>query len=61
MFTTARELVGASDAAKLLGLSRSGLHRRVEHGQLTPLGRIGKRGITVFDRAEIEALAKESR
>lgn len=55
------ELIGATDAARLLGLSRPGLHRRVKEGRLTPLGTVGKRGTYVFDRAEIDRLAAEQK
>ncbi|WP_156801754.1 helix-turn-helix transcriptional regulator [Corynebacterium mastitidis] len=55
---TTTELIGSAEAGRLLGLSRNGVNRRVENGTLTPAGRIGRRGIHVFDRAEIERLAE---
>ena len=53
------DLIGASEAAKLLGLSRAGLNKRVNEGRLKAAARVGKRCINVFDRAEIEKLARE--
>ena len=52
------ELIGAREAADILGLSLPGLHKRVNEGRLNPLAVLGKRGTRVFDRATIEALAK---
>lgn len=54
---TSDELVGTAEAARILGLTRGGLNRRVSLGQLIPAGRIGKRRTNVYRRAEIEALA----
>lgn len=51
-------LIGSAEAGRLLGLTRNGVNRRVDAGQLIPVGRIGRRGIHVFDRAEIERLAE---
>lgn len=53
------ELIGAVEAAGILGLSRPGIHKRVRDGRLEPLAVIGQRGTYVFDRAEIERLAAE--
>lgn len=52
-----RELIGAREAAGILGLSVPGLHKRVTDGRLDAFATIGRRGTRVFDRAEIEALA----
>lgn len=54
---TLNELIGTTEAARILGLSRNGLNRRVTAGLICPIGEIGKRGIRVYRRAEIEALA----
>lgn len=56
---SAKELIGAREAAKILGLSVPGLHKRVTDGRLEVLATVGKRGTRVFDRAAIEALASE--
>jgi len=40
-------------------MSRKGVNHRVARGALNPVGEIGKRGIRVFDRAEIERIAAE--
>lgn len=53
------ELIGSRDVARHLGKSRATINRMVDAGTITPIGTIGKRGIRVFDRAEIEKLARE--
>lgn len=53
------ELIGAVEAAGILGLSRPGIHKRVRDGRLEPFAVIGRRRTYVFDRAEIERLAAE--
>ena len=50
------KFIGATEAAKVLGLSRSGFNRRVTNGLINPFDQIGGRTY-IFDRAEIEALA----
>ena len=55
------ELVGATDAARIIGISRAGLQNAVKDGKVNPAARIGKRGILVFDRAEIDRLAAEQK
>ncbi|WP_425292157.1 helix-turn-helix domain-containing protein [Corynebacterium mastitidis] len=52
------DLIGSTEAAKILGQTRVTIARRVASGDLRPVGRIGRRGIHVFDRAEIERLAE---
>lgn len=51
------ELIGTAEAAQLLGIGRATVHRWAESGRLHQVGELGKRGVRVFDRAEIEALA----
>lgn len=53
------ELIGAVEAAGILGISRPGIHKRVREGRLEPFAQIGQRGVYVFDRAAIEALAEK--
>ena len=55
----ADDLIGAQEAADLLGLSRSQLHRQVIAG-LVPVAfkTPGKRGPRVFFRSDIERLAR---
>lgn len=55
------ELIGTVEAARLLGIGTATVHRWVESGRLTQLGELGKRGIRVFDRADIEALAEKEK
>lgn len=54
-------LIGTNEVADLLGISRAQVNRRVIAGKLTPLGEFGKRGIRVFDLADIEALAEKEK
>lgn len=56
---SSNELIGATEAAAVLGMSRPGFNLRVKNGHIAPIGRIGKRGTYVFNRSEIEALAAE--
>lgn len=53
------ELIGARDVATLLGVSRATVNRWAAEGQLKPVGTVGERGVRVFDRATIEALASK--
>lgn len=55
------ELIGTADAAQLLGIGRATVHRWAESGRLHQVGELGKRGVRVFDRAEIEQLAKQEK
>lgn len=59
MSTNHLDLVGTVDAARILGLTRGAITRRVSLGQLEPVAVIGKRGTLVFDRTELEAMARE--
>lgn len=56
---TTIELIGTTEVSQILGITRSGVNRRVALGSLHPTGTIGPRRIRVFDRAEIEKLARE--
>ena len=58
---TSLVLIGTKEAADLLGITRAQVNRRVLAGKLTPLGEFGERGIRVFDRAAIEALAEKEK
>lgn len=51
------KLIGASDAARILGVTRAHVNRLVATGKINPAARLGKRGVNVFDQLEIEALA----
>lgn len=50
----ANNLIGAADAARILGITREGLAVAVRKGRIPVLARIGKRGTLVFDRDEVE-------
>lgn len=53
------DLIGTMEAASILRQTRATVNRRVAAGDLHPVGSIGKRGIHVFDRAEIERIAEK--
>ncbi|AVM64320.1 hypothetical protein C3V38_07870 [Dietzia sp. oral taxon 368] len=53
------ELIGASEAARILGVARQTVARQANDGLLPTLGRIGPREAFVFQRSSIEALAAE--
>lgn len=55
---TIKKLIGAAEAARKLGLSRSGFNRRIHVGAVVPIGKIGPRGINIFDAEYIEKLAE---
>lgn len=55
------DLIGSGETAALLSVDRSTLVRKIAAGKIQPLTRLdGPRGAFVFDRSEIEKLAKES-
>lgn len=58
---TLKELIGSKEAAHLLGVTRCTINRWAKAGKLNPAGELGKRGIYVFDRSELERLAAESK
>lgn len=54
------ELMGSLEAAKLLGISRATLNRRVHDGLIHPVTRIpGTTGAYLFSRLEIEKIDRE--
>nr|DAL07378.1 MAG TPA: Tor inhibition protein helix, reverse turn, PROTEIN [Caudoviricetes sp.] len=53
------EIIGTAETARLLGIGRATVNRWAESGRIKQVGELGKRGIRVFDRAEIERLAAE--
>lgn len=53
------EFVSTLETARLMGLSPSGVSRRVRRGVLTPVTKApGIRGAYFFRRAEVEALVR---
>lgn len=54
-------LLGTKEVAEIMGTNRATINRWVDSGRIKPVGSVGKRGIRVFDRAEIEALAEEAK
>lgn len=58
---TTKEIIGTTGAAEALGLTRQGILKRISDGRLTPMGAVGKRGTYVFDRAEIEEMARREK
>lgn len=61
MLMSQMELIGTADAAQLLGIGRATVHRWAESGRLNQVGELGKRGVRVFDRAEIEEMARREK
>jgi predicted site-specific integrase-resolvase len=53
------QLIGAAEAAEILGLERSTLNRWIKRKTITPLAKLdGDRGAYVFDRADVLSLAQ---
>ncbi|NIL76775.1 hypothetical protein RhoFasB10_02902 [Rhodococcus sp. B10] len=53
------DVIGAAEAARLLGVSKATVNRRAAAGQLTAHKMPGVTGAHLFDRDEIESLAKQ--
>lgn len=54
---TAKNLIGVAEAAKLTGLDRRTLHRKVERGELPYVTKLdGLRGAYIFNRSDVLAL-----
>jgi len=52
-----QDLIGAAEAARILGINKATLTRRVAAGRIDPLVKLdGPRGVLVFDRSDIEAV-----
>lgn len=55
------DLIGSEEAAKLLGITRAGLRKRVTAGAIKPAAVVGPRNVMGFDRAEIEAMKEANK
>ena len=56
------QLIGADEAAEILGIERSAFTKRIHAGTVKPLTKLsGARGAYIFDREEIQKLAKEAK
>lgn len=53
------DVIGAAEAARLLGVSKATVNRRAAAGQLTAVKMPGLTGAHLFDRDEIESLANQ--
>ncbi|QMV84743.1 hypothetical protein HW450_10400 [Corynebacterium hindlerae] len=54
-----QQLLPAHEVARIWGVNRSTVHRRRLAGVITPVAKVpGKTGAYLYDRAEIEHLAK---
>ena len=54
------DVIPLSEAARILGLSVRTMHRRIADGVVVPVSKLpGLRGAYIFDRSDIERLAKE--
>lgn len=52
------QLIGAAEAAEILGLERSTLNRWIKRNRITPLTQLdGARGAYVFDRSDVVSIA----
>lgn len=60
---TGLDLVTTCDVADALGVHRQTAWRWAEHGggPVAPVGRLGTRGVFVFNRADVELAAAERR
>ena len=57
---TPNDLIGSGETAALLRVDKSTLVRKIAAGKIQPLTRLdGPRGAFVFDRSEIQAIAKD--
>jgi excisionase family DNA binding protein len=55
------QLIGAAEAAQILGLERSTLTRWIQRGRIQPLAQLdGARGAYVFDRSDVLSLTQEA-
>jgi excisionase family DNA binding protein len=56
------DLIGTAEAARILNKSHRTVHRMVKAGRLVPAMKApgGFAGAFLFDRAEVDALAKEA-
>lgn len=56
------ELIGSTEAARILGKSPRTVHRLVESGDLTPAMTApgGRAGAFLFRRSDVEAIAKSA-
>lgn len=53
------QLIGAAEAAEILGLERSTLTRWIQRKRITPLTQLdGKRGAYVFDRSDVVSISQ---
>lgn len=48
------ELIGADEAARRLGVSRTTVYRLVERGEIAELGYLGRRRAMILDAGEVE-------
>lgn len=59
MIIVPSQLIGAAQAAEILGLERSTLTRWIQANRIRPLTQLdGPRGAYIFDRLEVVALAQ---
>ena len=54
-------MIGAEEAARILGLTRGGLSAAVREGRVPILARLGRRETLVFDRDAVEREAAARR
>lgn len=60
--TQTSELIGAAEAARILGVNRSTVTRWAQSGRITPHTKLPTtNGALVFNRADVEALQERAR
>lgn len=54
-------LIGSSEAAKILGISRSYFHHKVKAGEIAPVAKLpGSTGVYLFSTELINQMARET-
>lgn len=53
------ELVGTREATAILNVTMASVRNLTHAGHLTPVGRVGKRGVFIYRRDDVEALAQK--
>lgn len=54
-----QSLIGTSESSQILKVHPATVTRMAEDGRLTPVGRLGDGGALIFDRADVERLARD--
>lgn len=52
------DLIGVEEATQITGLCKAAVTQHANAGKLPPVARLGKRGLMVFDRAQVVEYAR---